>query len=392
LKEAELHQIWARQSWIDWSKPLKTAEGHELFIYTPGELNYGQGPDFYYSRIEINRLQWIGSIEIHKKPEEWYQHSHHTDPVYNSTILHVSLPSDAYTPLYRQDGTLLPQLFITPDKLRNALSRNNLLCQTRIAEVPDELKKQAIRESLEKRIGIKIEYFKNLYHKYTGDFDHIFFTGLVTSMVGPVNKIPAEVLSSALNFRKFQSSEIPQELLQEVFQKYFSGKSFSESASENLIFNKTLPKNFLETIYKKTPGGSSTFASRWSQALTLFYLKEFRDVWKFPELWDVWFKNQNLKNGCRIISEELWIRIIANCFVPLYGLWMELKGVNNAGLTTILDRYPSEKNRTIAFLSDYFDKPSRLSDSQGMLGLYKELCTGKNCKNCTIGKNVFNLK
>jgi hypothetical protein len=384
--------MWERQSWIDWSKPLKTAEGHELFVYTPGELNYGQGPDFYYSRIEINRLQWIGTIEIHKKPEEWYQHNHHADPVYNSTILHVSLPSDAYTPLYRQDGTLLPQLFINPEILKGNFSRLKLLCHSRISQVPPKIKKQAIRESLDTRIRIKIEYFKNLYYKYTGDFDHIFFTGLVASMVGPVNKIPAEVLSSALNFRKLQSSEIPQELLQEVFQKYFSGNSFSESASENLIFNKALPKNFLEIIYKKTPGGSSTFASRWSQALTLYYLNEFRDLWKSPDLWDVWFKDQNLKNGCRIISEELWIRIIANCFVPLYGLWMELRGINNAGLTTILDRYPSEKNRTIAFLSDYFDKPSRLSDSQGMLGLYKELCTGKHCKNCTIGKNIFYLK
>ncbi len=68
---------------------LKTTCGKSIQILHQGNLNLSDGPDFKQAKFLIDGLMWQGSVEMHLKSTNWYQHSHHTDKSYNNVVLHV---------------------------------------------------------------------------------------------------------------------------------------------------------------------------------------------------------------------------------------------------------------------------------------------------------------
>lgn len=91
--EAFLQWIWENLL-FDFTN-LSTAAGQQIHIIDAGELNLSDGPDFKQAAIEINGVKWHGDIEIHTKSTHWKAHGHHTDPKYNSVILHVVVDNNA---------------------------------------------------------------------------------------------------------------------------------------------------------------------------------------------------------------------------------------------------------------------------------------------------------
>jgi hypothetical protein len=52
--------------------------------------------------------KYVGDVEFHIRASDWEAHQHHTDPRYNSVILHVVLVCDRSGPTIRQDGQIVP--------------------------------------------------------------------------------------------------------------------------------------------------------------------------------------------------------------------------------------------------------------------------------------------
>ena len=107
--EKLLHYVWMHK--LLPSKMFATTDGQNVKILDPGQHNTNQGPDFINARIEIDGIIWSGNVEMHHASSDWNRHRHHTDPVYNTTILHVVEQADA--DIRTENGQIVPQIIIT---------------------------------------------------------------------------------------------------------------------------------------------------------------------------------------------------------------------------------------------------------------------------------------
>lgn len=119
--EALVHDLWRFQHFD--RRGLTTTTGAPVEILAPGRLNTDGGPDFHLAHLVIDGRTWHGDIEIHVRSGQWFEHGHHDDPRYDSTILHVCLEPDVWTgALTRTDGSLLPELVLA-DRLQAPVRR-----------------------------------------------------------------------------------------------------------------------------------------------------------------------------------------------------------------------------------------------------------------------------
>jgi len=70
--------------------------GKQISIFSIGEHNKFEGPDFKNACIQMNENMIIGDIEFHKKTSDWIKHNHSADPNYNNVILHIVFQEDKF--------------------------------------------------------------------------------------------------------------------------------------------------------------------------------------------------------------------------------------------------------------------------------------------------------
>jgi len=87
LPESLIVKIW--QHLLLNGTELTTESGKPLKIVYPGRINDNRGADFRDAVITTNGELIRGDIEVHVKSSDWQAHRHHRDPVYNRVILHV---------------------------------------------------------------------------------------------------------------------------------------------------------------------------------------------------------------------------------------------------------------------------------------------------------------
>jgi len=83
---------------------LTTERGEPLKIIYPGRINDDQGADFRDAVIATDGGLIKGDIEVHVKSSDWRAHRHHRDPVYNRVILHVVMWHNTKTVTNLQNG------------------------------------------------------------------------------------------------------------------------------------------------------------------------------------------------------------------------------------------------------------------------------------------------
>ena len=88
LTERHLQAVWWEQRFL---QNLKTAQGEEIQVISPGIWNFSSGPDFLKAHVIVNGREVKGDIEIHFTSSDWYSHQHHQDSRYNDVALHVVL-------------------------------------------------------------------------------------------------------------------------------------------------------------------------------------------------------------------------------------------------------------------------------------------------------------
>ncbi len=87
ITERHVQVMWLDQKYFH---PLVTADGKAIEVISPGVWNAEAGPDFRKAHLKIGDKKVRGDVEIHLRDEGWVQHRHHTDPLYNQVILHLS--------------------------------------------------------------------------------------------------------------------------------------------------------------------------------------------------------------------------------------------------------------------------------------------------------------
>ena len=110
IPEKLVRCLWFDQRWRP--APLRTLDGRNITVHSPGRWNLQAGPDFQQASIAfVDGARQRGDVEIHRYASGWIAHRHHLDPRYNDVILHVFLWNDRQTPeVRRADGQLVPQV------------------------------------------------------------------------------------------------------------------------------------------------------------------------------------------------------------------------------------------------------------------------------------------
>jgi hypothetical protein len=164
VPEALVHDLWRHQRFD--AKGLTTTKGQSVQILDPGQPHTDAGPDFRNAHVRIGSMDWRGHVEIHTTSGGWFEHEHHTDPRYDSVILHVTLHADVWTGgLLRSDESTLPEIVLYPrldTPLRELLhtyhtrpNDDTLPCASRWSNVPEELKRSWISTLATERINDK---------------------------------------------------------------------------------------------------------------------------------------------------------------------------------------------------------------------------------------------
>ena len=108
IMEQLLHYLWKYRLYR--SSGLVTTRGDALEILDPGIENTDAGPDFFNAKIKLNGTVWAGSVEIHRKASDWWQHGHSADKAYDNVILHVVEQDDGT--IFRRNREEIPQLVL----------------------------------------------------------------------------------------------------------------------------------------------------------------------------------------------------------------------------------------------------------------------------------------
>ena len=159
--------------WFDprWRPPaLRTLDGQEVMVHSPGRWNLQAGPDFQHAVITFaGGARCRGDVEVHRYASGWTAHRHHLDARYNQVVLHVVLWNDRHaTTISRADGQLVPQVVLEPCLPRSLAEyqvdipledypSKNVPFHGRCYEVLRTLAPQEVREFLQRAGDLRLQ-------------------------------------------------------------------------------------------------------------------------------------------------------------------------------------------------------------------------------------------
>lgn len=164
VPEALVQDLWRHQRFN--TDNLTTTDDEPVRILDVGRSNPDAGPDFLNAHVRIGTMDWRGHVEIHTTSGGWFEHGHHTDPRYDSVILHVTLHADVWTGgLLRADESTVPEIVLYPrldTPLRELLhafhtrpDEDELPCASRWDDVPDGKTNEWIERLARERMTMK---------------------------------------------------------------------------------------------------------------------------------------------------------------------------------------------------------------------------------------------
>ena len=123
-------EVW--QNRLTGRADLVTEEGEPIKIIYPGRINDDRGADLLDAVIATSQGLIKGDIEVHVRSSGWWAHGHHLDPTYNRVILHVVFWHDTETAINLQNGQRVPTLALqkfinnqTDRRINSAYPLNN---------------------------------------------------------------------------------------------------------------------------------------------------------------------------------------------------------------------------------------------------------------------------
>lgn len=205
-----MHLLWQQQ--LHTRKNARLTDGANLVVLKTGYRNTNSGPDFEQAKIIIDQLEWVGSVEIHVRASEWYDHNHHTDPAYQSVILHVVWEKDAE--VFRLDGTVVPTLELKDKVPLDVLLRyrelmnpapHSIACESFLPSVP-AIRLTAMQERvLSERLERKAREILKRWLLNGKDWQETFYQSLAFTLGLKINAEPMLMLAQSVPVKIFAS-------------------------------------------------------------------------------------------------------------------------------------------------------------------------------------------
>jgi len=378
MTEEYLHFIWSLKRIV--APNLKTQSGESLTIKNAGLHNtLMAGPDFSMARIQIDKLEWHGPVEIHVKSSDWYAHKHQDDSAYNNVILHVVYEHDKEV---IQNGRKLPTLelksyidwdhFDQFEKFKR--NKHDIACATSLKNTNELF----IHNMMEKALIQKWDSKIKVLEPYIEDPNDAMICFLGAAFGGHLNMHPFLQTIAAVpreRLRKMTPMKRYNLLLSQ------SGIVFNETTTlDRWHFKGNRPGNFpTKRLYQ------FAFYMHDEQLKLLTQLSEPGEVIdRFGEIMKP--KTESLR-----LSKSFKNHLIINAIVPFlnYCAYQEQKESYQEFAMEILKLLPAESNAITRKWTAINFKPKNAWESQGLLALYRYYCKAKKCLSCEVGNAII---
>ncbi len=406
---------------------LRTIDGRQLKILSPGTRNIHQGPDFFNAEVVIDGIYWVGTAEIHVDGSDWYRHRHDRDEYYNSVVLHVvyrpSLP-----PPVRADGAYVPELLFRPQLDENVLARyekitsgdHEIPCvfDDNIARVGEKIVSQWLEVMAEERFEAKARACESLLQTTDGDREQAAWITLAGAFAGPANK-DAFIAVARVVHRKYLARSAADKHAALAMLLGASGMLPNQTDSE---YVKTLVKQWTHYSHKyelRPPPVSfshlrmrpAAFPTvRWVQLAALWEKtcengRSLLDYWRKPPLlfddcaqlvFDDYWKNRVKigevgKSGVTLPGKEFLSTVLTNAIYPVarwYAIEQQKSEILEAWERLFRSLPPENNVATRPYSESGFVNRHPLH-SQGLIHLQREYCRHKRCLECEIGRSIL---
>lgn len=420
--EEELLQFVWKMGLFD-QNHLRTTDGDALEIIHRGLLNRGAGPDFSNAKIRINGTLWYGHIEIHVHADEWYKHTHHKDPAYNNTILHVVMVNNQS--VRREDGSFLP-CFCLDGKITSQITELYHQLKFNPAEIPcsgflQGIRQTEIRQALDRalvsRLEQRSEWISEWLKQSTGDWHSVFMASLIRSFgfgynseafellarMVPVNwlcrnahdrsTIEALLFGCAGFLEKSSNDEYQTQLIQE-WQYLVKKYHLSQMDSSAFTHLRMRPVNFPEIRLAQLSAILVNFQQLLNHCIHQADINELVIMLrKSPDLY--WLKHYQFGKISKRLNGPLSVAsaqvVIINAIIPFlfyYGKYTGNEPFCDRALE-MLQCLPGEKNHIVSAWQELGITSYSAYESQALIELKKNNCDKRKCLQCPIGTAVL---
>ena len=429
MKEELLQYLWQHQ--IFRHQELKTTDGREIRIISPGLMHHDAGPDFKQAIIRINDYIWAGDVEIHVNGSDWYKHKHQQDDKYLSVILHVVYHADME--VIRKDNEIIPTLelkeYIPKEMLeeyRNlTLSTNQVPCGNSVTFIPS-LTIASILSSLavDRLIRRQEQLFRTL-SKCHDDWNELTYRTLAINFGFKINATGFELLSQSIPYKILQRhGESKLQLYALIFGQAgllsTANKEENGDTVDNYFFQLQNEYDYLRYKYKLAPLNPGIWnllrlrpinfpSIRLAQFSELLYgcSDLFNDMVVQPdnsyiqeifhnicpdEYWRTHFQPGKVTRPHPIhLGKESINLLFINSIAPLkftFGSFSGQEEVKSKAVE-LLENCPAENNHITRLFHSYGFPNTNALYSQAQLELYSSFCKKKKCYSCPVGQYVI---
>lgn len=411
MPEILLHYIWQQGLFLGYEQ--RTSSGKLVEVLSRGTHNMNAGPDFTNVHLRIDGQEWFGEIEIHVHSSDWYKHKHEKDPAYDRVILHVVKDIDRV--VYNTEGQEIEQCALQypgeQDYLTGLLRDARLMdsavsvheCGRKLLQEPGLLTEGWRKKLIEHRLECKKESIGRLLTITGHDWEQAFYISLAHYFGFHTNGLPFEQIAIATPLRYLQKHR--NSLFQLTAILMGQAGLIAESGAPD---RDALAKEygFLQKKFGLTPIDSRLWKRgrmrpqnspevRVRQLAQLLYESEFlfakvadcQEIANAVELFTLHeLGEEEYRQVCPVqkIGQKSIETLVINTVVP----YLYAKGKEREAMR-LLSEMPSEDNSIIRQWKLLGQKVETAADSQALIHLYMNYCSGSKCINCEVAYQIF---
>ncbi|NCG04548.1 MAG: DUF2851 family protein [Bacteroidetes bacterium] len=422
MREELLTYLWKTQNFR--RDRLMTTKGEELIIVKPGQENAHAGPDFFNAHVQINKILWVGNVELHVQSSDWFNHSHQFDNNYDNVVLHVVWVADV--PVFDPSQHPIPTLCLADYAPKNFairysewLAQTNkwILCADKLHNLPKVLRKQFFERVYVERLMEKTTLFQSWLALTQNNWEAVFFVALAKGFGLKQNgmafaqmalSIPwVEMLKSATKVENLEALLMGQAGLfekpmeNEYFHKlqktyaYLKHKYKLNPSNERAAFFRLRPSNFptirlaqLAWLLHQKP-----------RLLTLVQSAKTLDDWyaildaKTSPFWDnhYHFDTPSKKRANRLTKSFKQLLLLNTIFPFLFQYYSYLGDARKSDVMDWVRQLPPEKNGYVKRFNQLGCSIEDALESQACIQLKQNYCTSRRCLKCAFGHKLLNL-
>jgi len=422
MKEDVLQFIWKMKRLPN--RPLLSTSGAAVSIIDFGESNDNQGPDFLNGRVRIDEIEFVGSIEIHVNGSDWLKHKHSKSKLYDNVVLHVVYNNDVE--IINSNKQPIPTLvlkdIIDPYIIVNYRSimesKAEIPCQPMLDQVDPVFwnlaKDRLVVERLDRKsIEITMELRRNVFNweetfyqllfKYAamGVNSTDFFELAKSVPLSVINKFGDDTFSveaiyfGQANLLENASGQYAKKLLREY--KYQKERMRLKKNYFQLKFSRIRPANFPTVRLGQLSALLVARPRLFHSILEANSKEELKSL--FTVLPKGYFSthltfNSSGKYSIGSFGNSTVDILILNLVVPVlytYGNYTGNEHMLQKAMW-IMESVEKENNKITRTWKKLNVNSKNGYDSQALIELYLNYCSGKKCLNCALGSKTLTAR